>query len=191
MKTTTLQGLAMATLAIGWTLVIIGAYALAFILAVAGVEPAGEHATPPAVELRTAPSASLALVAVQSPPPVVDLAGRSPSRPGSRACAPRQRIVATYEIEEVSTCRVIETVPLQITPEQLCDSVAGYTNDELQLFLNNWVQSDFSDNYILRPVEGASFISWARAVIAERERMEDTGPSALTAAQRNPTMGAQ
>jgi hypothetical protein len=98
---------------------------------------------------------------------------------------------ATYEIEEANTGRVVETVPLQITPEQLCDSVAGRTNHELQLYLNDCVARHFDQNYILGPVEAASFISWARAVIAEQERMEDTGPSALTAAQRNPTMGAQ
>ena len=98
---------------------------------------------------------------------------------------------ATYEIEEANTGRVVETVPLQITPEELCDAVAGCTNDELQRSLNDWVKSHFFDNYILNPVEAASFISWARAAIAERERMEDAGPSALTAAERNPTMGAQ
>jgi hypothetical protein len=98
---------------------------------------------------------------------------------------------ATYEIEEANTGRVVEKVPLQIFPEQLCDSVAGYTNDELQLLLKDVVQSHFCDNYILSPVESASFISWARAALAERERMEDVGPSALTAAQRNPTMEAQ
>ena len=97
---------------------------------------------------------------------------------------------ATYEIEEANTGRVVETVPLQIFPEQLCDSVAGYTNDELQRSLKDWMESHFSDNYIVSPVDGASFIRWVRAVFAERERMEDTGPSALTAAQRNPTMGA-
>lgn len=84
MKPTTLQGLAMAALAIGWTLLTIGAYALAFILAVAGVEPTGEHATPPAAELRAVPSASMPLAAVQSLPPAVDLADRSPSRLRSR-----------------------------------------------------------------------------------------------------------
>jgi hypothetical protein len=98
---------------------------------------------------------------------------------------------ATYEIEEANTGRVVETVSLEITPEQLCDSVAGYTNDELRVYLNDCSAKHFDRNYILAPAKAASFISWARAVIAERERMEDTGPSALTPAQRNPTMEAQ
>lgn len=89
MKTTTLQGLAMAALAIGWTLLTIGAYALAFILAVAGVEPAGGQATPPAAELRAVPSVPPALVAVEPSAPVVDLADRSRSQP--RARSRRQR----------------------------------------------------------------------------------------------------
>jgi hypothetical protein len=89
MKPTTLQGLAMVALSIGWTLMIIGAFALAFILAVAGVEPAGEHATPPAAELRTVPSASLAPVAVEPLPPDA-VRPAAPSQPRSRARTPRQ-----------------------------------------------------------------------------------------------------
>ena len=46
MKHTTLQGLAMTALAIGWTLLTALAFILAFILAVAGVEPAGSADLP-------------------------------------------------------------------------------------------------------------------------------------------------